>query len=123
MEATARPAPLVPQAASRWPRSDAMRTRLDALKPGAGVIGGLLAVVGLSLVWLPSLWWGALGLELLAAGFWYWARAAVDREEQLQRWSWLRRPAAAMWLAAAAGEVLRLSSVVSPAPPSLTALV
>jgi len=72
------------------------------LHPDARVVGGLLCVAGLALVWLPHLWTGALGLELLAAAFWAWARAAQDRAEQLPRWTWLRRPALALWLAAAA---------------------
>jgi hypothetical protein len=70
--------------------------------PDARVVGGVLCVAGLALVWLPHLWTGALGLELLAAAFWAWARAAADRDEQLPRWTWLRRPALALWLAAAA---------------------
>ena len=70
--------------------------------PDARVVGAVLCVTGLALVWLPRLWTGALGLELVAAAFWVWARAASDRNEQLPRWTWLRRPALAMWLAAAA---------------------
>jgi len=75
------------------------------VNPGARISGGILSVAGLVLVWLPSLWAGALGMELLAAAFWCWARAAPDRREQLGRWTWLRRPATAMWLAAAAAVV------------------
>ena len=71
-------------------------------RPDARLTGSFLCVAGLALVWLPHLWTGALGLELLAAAFWAWARAATDRDEQLPRWNWLRRPALAMWLAAAA---------------------
>src|SRR5262245_34456861 len=70
--------------------------------PDSRVVGGCLCVAGLALVWLPTLWTGALGLELVAAAFWVWARAASDRDEQLPRWTWLRRPALALWLAAAA---------------------
>ena len=99
------------------------RRRWAALRPSAEVTGGTLAVVGLWLAWLPSLWAGSVGLELLAIGFWCWARAAQDREEQLPRWNWLRRPAVAMWLAAAAGAVLTAASKVAPAPSPLTTLV
>src|SRR5262245_25352256 len=83
-----------------------VRRGLAVLKPTAEVTGGTFAVVGLWLAWLPSLWAGSVGLELLAIGFWCWARAAQDREDQLPRWNWLRRPAVAMWLAAGAGAVL-----------------
>ncbi|TMQ69437.1 MAG: hypothetical protein E6K80_11665, partial [Candidatus Eisenbacteria bacterium] len=71
-------------------------------EPDARVVGTLACMAGLALVWLPHLWSGALGLELVAGAFWIWARAAQDRAEQLPRWTWLRRPALAMWLAAAA---------------------
>lgn len=100
-----------------------LRERTEAIRPGARAAGGALALAGLVLVWLPWLWAGALGLELLAGAFWCWARAAPDREEQLPRWNWLRRPAAAMWLAAAAGQVLRSVAAAGPAPPALTTLV
>jgi hypothetical protein len=99
-----------------------MRRKWTRWRPSAEVTGGVLAVVGLWLAWLPSLWAGSVGLELLAIGFWCWARAAQDREEQLPRWNWLRRPAVAMWLAAAAGAVLTAASKVAPAPSPLTAL-
>ncbi len=103
-----------------WMRAVALR--LEALKPDARVTGAALSVAGLVLVWLPSLWAGALGLELLAAAFWCWARAAPDREEQLPRWNWLRRPAAAMWLAAAASQVLREVATHGQAPAALVTL-
>ena len=96
---------LGPVAADSAPRG--LRRILLGLRPGARLSGGILSVAGMVLVWLPSLWAGALGVELLAAAFWCWARAAEDRKEQLGRWTWLRRPAAAMWLAAAAGTVLK----------------
>ena len=90
---------------------------LVAMRPEARVSGALLSVAGLVLVWLPSMWAGALGMELLAAAFWCWARAASDHEVQLGRWTWLRRPAAAMWLAAAAnflsGQIASGDSFVS----------
>src|SRR5262245_32469964 len=44
----------------------------------------------------------ALGLECLALAFWFWARASADATFQVRRWTWLRRPAQAMWLGAAA---------------------
>src|SRR5258705_5851325 len=61
----------------------------------------LLCVPGLMLLWWPSLWAAALGLELVATAFWWWARAAPDPSREIPRWAWLRRPAAALWLAAA----------------------
>ena len=99
------------------------RARLRALRPSAEVTGGTTAVAGLWLAWQPSLWAGSIGLELLAIGFWSWARAAQDREEQLPRWNWLRRPAVAMWLAAAAGAVQHAASTVAPPPSSLSSLL
>src|SRR6185369_12309461 len=82
---------------------DRIRAPIQHLfEPDARVVGGVPCVVGLSLVWLPRLWTGALGLEMLAGAFWAWARAASDRADQLPRWTWLRRPALALWLAAAA---------------------
>ena len=63
--------------------------------------GGVLCAVGLLLLATGPLAAGALGLELLAAAFWYWARMAEDARGQVPRWSWLRRPALALWLAAA----------------------
>lgn len=95
----------------------------QALHPDARVVGGVLCVAGLALVWLPSLWTGALGLELLAAAFWAWARAAADRAEQLPRWTWLRRPAIALWLAAAAQAAQREAVAHGMLPPSLATLL
>jgi hypothetical protein len=96
------------------------RVLARVLHPPAAFTGATLGITGLVLAWSTSLWAGALGLELIATGFWCWARAAPDREEQLPRWNWLRRPAAALWLAAASGEVLRSASVVAPAPSPLS---
>ena len=45
----------------------------------------------------------ALALELIALAFWWWARSSLDAADQLRRWSWVRRPAQALWLAAALG--------------------
>ena len=84
--------------------------RLDARR-----IGALLCVSGLTLISFPPLLAGALGLELLATAFWCWARASQDRDEQLQRWSWLRRPAAALWLATAIEAVLPVATSGSTA--------
>lgn len=70
-------------------------------RPGATVTGVLLCVPGLLLLWWPSLWASALGVELVATAFWWWARAAPDPSREIPRWAWLRRPAAALWLAAA----------------------
>lgn len=70
------------------------------LRPGPAFPGAITCAAGLALLMTPELMLGALGLELLATGFWLWARRAPDRDEQIARWSWLRRPAAALWLAA-----------------------
>lgn len=70
-------------------------------RPGATITGMLLVVPGFLLLWAPSLWAAALGLELMATAFWWWARAAPDPSREIPRWAWLRRPAAALWLAAA----------------------
>lgn len=101
----------------------ALMARLEVLRPDARVSGAILSVAALGLVWMPSLWAGALGLELLAAAFWCWARAAEDRQEQLRRWTWLRRPAAALWLAAAAAQVLHQASVEGRVSSSLGTLL
>jgi hypothetical protein len=74
---------------------------LSRLRPSSSTTGGLLCAAGLALLLLPSRFAPALGVEALAAGFWWWARAAEDPALQIQRWSWLRRPATALWLAAA----------------------
>src|SRR2546423_8532962 len=68
--------------------------------------GGALCVTGLALLASPSLIAAAVGLELMATAFWWWARAAEDAAQQVPRWAWLRRPAAALWLAAAIHAVL-----------------
>jgi hypothetical protein len=61
----------------------------------------LLCVAGVLLLAFRTLALSALGVELLAAAFWGWARAATDAAQQVPRWNWLRRPASALWLAAA----------------------
>lgn len=75
--------------------------RLGPLIVDARSIGVALCVVGFALLWLEPLWLGALGLECFAAAFWLWARASEHAGQQIARWSWLRRPATAMWLGAA----------------------
>ncbi len=93
-------------------------------------VPGFLAIAGsLALLGLPGLLAAALGLELLAAGFWWWSRLGDDRREQLARWAWLRRPALALWLALALATALPAapSGGAAPAPsavletPQLTA--
>ena len=64
-------------------------------------VGAVLCASGVALLWLPSLLAAAIGAELLAGAFWWWARAAADAAEQVPRWGWVRRPATALWLAVA----------------------
>jgi hypothetical protein len=85
--------------------------RIDARSGGA-----VLCLIGFALLAVPKLLAAAFGLELLAMAFWCWARSAPDREEQIPRWAWLRRPAAALWLAAAMHELI-------PGPEQQLALV
>ncbi len=75
--------------------------------PDPSLSGGALCATGFVLIGWPSLFAAALGIELVAAGFWCWGRAAEDRAEQLPRWAWLRRPASALWLAAGLHAVVR----------------
>ncbi len=63
--------------------------------------GTACATAGLALLFVPGPAWAALGVELVALAFWLWARALPDAGEQMARWAWLRRPAMALWLAAA----------------------
>jgi len=86
--------------------------------------GGVLCALGFVLIGWPSLFAAALGLELVAAAFWCWARAAEDRAEQLPRWAWLRRPASALWLAAGLHAVVRDTGLgVQPAFQTLPGVV
>lgn len=72
-----------------------------ALRPDPRVTGGLLCAAGFALLAWDGLLAAALGAELLATAFWWWARASDDPARHLPRWEWLRRPAAALWLAMA----------------------
>jgi hypothetical protein len=92
------------------------KPRLPGFDPALG--GALLCAAGFALLGWPSLFAAALGLELFAAGFWTWARDAEDRREQLPRWSWLRRPALALWLAAGLQAVGRDHGIGALAPLS-----
>jgi len=76
--------------------------------------GTFASAVGVALLAIPRPAAAALGVEAIAFAFWAWARAATDRREQVARWSWLRRPALALWLAAA------LALALPPAPPPAT---
>jgi len=79
---------------------------LRPLRFDSGQAGAVACLAGLGLLLAPSLLACAVGLELLSAAFWLWARAAADGREQLPRWEWLRRPAMAAWLAFAIDAVL-----------------
>lgn len=68
----------------------------------ARVVGGVLAALGLALLAPGDPLTSALALESLAAAFWIWSRASADGWAQVARWSWLRRPATALWIAYAA---------------------
>jgi len=86
----------------------------------AALPGLVAAVAGLALLATPRLPLAALGVELLALAFWLWARLGDDRREQLARWGWLRRPALALWLAAALA--ISLPPPRALAPPSAPGL-
>ena len=94
---------------------------LSHLVPGPRPVGGLLCAAGLALVVLPARFAPALGVELLAAGFWWWARASDEPVFQVPRWSWLRRPATALWLAAAIEVALPGPAAGFPVPPATLA--
>ena len=90
---------------------------LAGLRVPPNYAGAACAAVGVLLLTLPGLAWAAVGLELVALAFWLWARSLPDRGEQLQRWSWLRRPPMALWLAAALFLALpELKLVFAPVP-------
>ena len=93
---------------------------------GPRAAGGMLCAAGFLLLALPWRFAPALGAELLAAGFWWWARATAEAALQVPRWGWLRRPATALWLAAAIESILHApggSGVVPPATLGLWRLV
>lgn len=83
----------------------------------ARALGAALAFGGFALLWVPRTWTAALGIEMFAAAFWLWSRVADDAREQVQRWSWLRRPATALWLATAAHAV---SNALGMSPHGVT---
>ena len=88
-----------------------MKLRLGFLRD-ARTVGAVMCITGLTLLLWPSLLAAALGVELLAGAFWWWARAAENPAEQVRRWSWLRRPAGALWLAVAIQQVIPTLSFV-----------
>lgn len=91
--------------------------RLPRLELSAGASGALCAALGVALLVVPGIAWAALGVELVALAFWLWSRSLPDRGEQLSRWGWLRRPAMALWLAAALFLALpELRSMFTPVP-------
>jgi len=94
---------------------------LSHLLPGPSSVGGLLCAAGLALVVLPARFAPALGVELLAVGFWWWARASDEPAFQVPRWNWLRRPATALWLAAAIEMALPGLAAGFPVPPATLA--
>ncbi len=94
---------------------------LSHLVPGPLPAGGLLCTAGLALVAMPARFAPALGVELLAAGFWWWARASDEPAFQVPRWGWLRRPATALWLAAAIEVALLGPAAGFPMPPAALA--
>ncbi|NOT34813.1 MAG: hypothetical protein HOP12_11665, partial [Candidatus Eisenbacteria bacterium] len=80
--------------------TEALRPLVARLELGTTLPVVALIAAGAALSSMRGLWSTAIGLELLATSFWLWARRASDAREQLARWSWMRRPAAALWLAA-----------------------
>ena len=83
-------------------------------------LGIAAAAVGFVLLALPGLMAAALGLECVAFAFWIWARQGHDRRDALARWAWLRRPAMALWLAAALAAVLPAPHTAPPAATAAT---
>src|SRR5438132_514535 len=83
---------------------------LPRLRLHSGSVGAIACVAGVALLFMRPLLAAALGLELLAAAFWLWARRGAEGREQLPRWEWLRRPAMAAWLAFALDAVMPLLS-------------
>ncbi len=81
-------------------------------------VGGTLCAAGFVAITMPARFAPALGAELLAAGFWWWARYSDEPARQVPRWNWLRRPAAALWLAAAVQTAL--PPAAQPVTPEAT---
>src|SRR5690348_2352280 len=81
-------------------------------RPSSQHLGTALVLPALALLWMRPLALAALGLELLAASFWLWARSGRDPVREIPRWSWLRRPAMALWLAA--GLYTAIPGLLSP---------
>ncbi len=75
-------------------RGSGRRGRLDA-----GRAGTALCLIAILLFARSTLLSTAIALELVAAAFWLWARATPDAAAQVPRWSWVRRPATALWVA------------------------
>src|SRR5262245_19970967 len=77
----------------------ALRASLAALRPGSRRTAWMVTTVG------PggrcADWVGTKRARLKPGwtGFWRGARGAESEETQVSRWSWLRRPAAMLWLA------------------------
>src|SRR5258705_3104292 len=99
--------------------TDTTRSALAIRRPDARALGGAVCALALGLlIFVPNRIGGAFGLELLAIAFWIWARSAPDRDAQIPRWAWLRRPAGAMWLATGVAAV-RESTALPPRVSSL----
>lgn len=88
--------------------------RLKSLAIAPPVVGLVAVGGGLALLATHGVTLAALGVESIALAFWLWSRAAADRREQLPRWAWLRRPAMALWLAAALGAALPAPRLAPP---------
>jgi len=87
-------------------------------RPDARLAGGMLCAAGFALLFARDRFAPALGIELLAAAFWWWARATEEPAVHVPRWAWLRRPATALWLAAAIETVLPAPGGAFAAPPA-----
>ncbi|MFN8587658.1 MAG: hypothetical protein U0704_07620 [Candidatus Eisenbacteria bacterium] len=97
---------------SRTLHLPALRAFATPLAAGLAACAG-----GVALLAFDGLWRAALGVELVALAFWLWARGAAEPREQIARWGWLRRPAMALWLAAALHAAL--PAPLPPAPPAV----
>lgn len=96
--------------------------RLRALLTPYG-FGIAAMAAGFVLLAMRGLVAAALGLEGVALAFWLWARSSSDPREALARWAWLRRPAMALWFAAALAATLPAPLPLPLAvPPAKTGL-